>query len=111
MLITPQAQEKLRALLPQPDCAYRLRAIPGGCQGYTYDLKIVTQPQPDDVAQTLPGFTLYIEAQSVPSLTEVVMDYVEGLVHSGFVFHHPNSCACGQSFAPDTCPSSQGVPV
>ncbi|MEN9217549.1 MAG: iron-sulfur cluster assembly accessory protein [Gloeomargarita sp. DG_2_bins_126] len=105
MLITPQAQNKLRALLPRPDRAYRIKATPGGCQGYTFDLKIIQHPQPDDVLQAFPDLPIYIDPSSLPYLQEVVVDYVEGLVNSGFTFHHPASCSCGKSFAPNTCPS------
>ncbi|MCS6960421.1 MAG: iron-sulfur cluster assembly accessory protein [Pseudanabaenaceae cyanobacterium SKYGB_i_bin29] len=105
MLITPAAQNKLRELLPQPDRAYRLRAIPGGCQGYTYDLKIIQNPTADDVRQSFPNLPIYIDRASLPYFQEVVLDYTEGLINSGFVFHHPASCSCGKSFAPDQCPS------
>jgi|YNPMSStandDraft_2_1061718.scaffolds.fasta_scaffold19443_3 iron-sulfur cluster assembly protein len=106
MEITVNAQKKLRSLLPQPDRAFRIRALPGGCKGFTFDLKIIQQPTPDDVLQSFPDLPIYIDRQSLSHLEGVVMDYVEGLIHSGFVFQHPDSCSCGKSFSPDTCPSS-----
>jgi len=56
MEITATAQNKLRSLLPQPDRAFRIKALPGGCKGFTYDLKIIQQPSPDDVFAVIPGF-------------------------------------------------------
>ncbi|HAN47001.1 MAG TPA: iron-sulfur cluster assembly accessory protein [Cyanobacteria bacterium UBA8156] len=106
MEITTSAQNKLRSLLPQPDRAFRLKALAGGCKGYTYDLKIIRQPTPDDVLQPGSDLLVYVDRASLPHLEAVVMDYVEGLIHSGFSFHHPSSCSCGKSFSPDTCPSS-----
>lgn len=105
MLITPQAQNKLRSLLPQPDRAYRIRAISGGCKGYAYDLKIIQSATPDDVLQSFPDLPVYIEQSSLSYSNEVVMDYVEGFTNSGFTFPHPNRCSCGKSFSPDTCSS------
>ena len=106
MQITATAQNKLRSLLPQPDRAFRIKALPGGCKGFTYDLKIIQQPSPDDVLQSFPDLPIYIDRQSLPYLEAVVMDYVEGLINSGFTFQHPDSCSCGKSFSPETCPSS-----
>ncbi|MCS7030645.1 MAG: iron-sulfur cluster assembly accessory protein [Gloeomargarita sp. SKYG116] len=106
MDITPQAQDRLRSLLSaHPGCVYRLRVVPGGCQGYTYDLKLVRQPEPDDLLLPFPDLPLYIERRSAPYLEEVVLDYVDGLFNRGFIFQHPYRCHCGQSFAPSSCPS------
>lgn len=106
MEITATAQNKLRALLPQPDRAYRIRAISGGCKGYAYDLKIIRQPKAEDILQFYPDLPIYVDRQSLPHLEAVVMDYVEGLIHSGFSFQHPNRCSCGKSFSPETCSNS-----
>jgi len=106
MQITANAQNKLRSLLPQPGRAFRIKALPGGCKGFTYDLKIIQQANPDDVLQSFPDLPIYIDRHSLPYLEAVVMDYVEGLINSGFTFQHPDSCSCGKSFSSNTCPSS-----
>lgn len=106
MEITASAQQKLRSLLPSPDRYYRITTSPGGCQGYAFNLKIIRQPQAEDVLQSFTDLSIYSDRQSIPHLKEVVIDYVEGVLQSGFTFNHPHSCSCGKSFATDRCSSN-----
>ncbi|HEY9662613.1 MAG TPA: iron-sulfur cluster assembly accessory protein, partial [Allocoleopsis sp.] len=49
---------------------------------------------------------VYVDRQSAPLLDGVVVDYVEGMMESGFKFSNPNAsetCGCGQSFKAGDC--------
>lgn len=55
---------------------------------------------------------IYIDAQSAPLLEGVVIDFVDGLLESGFKFSNPNAtdtCGCGKSFQAGDC-TPAGVP-
>ena len=55
---------------------------------------------PDEVIESH-GVRLLVDAKSAPLLAGTVVDFVEGLMGTGFKFNNPNvrhSCACGESF-------------
>lgn len=99
MEITPAAWQQLRQLLTRSHRHLRLHLVPSGCQGYRFRLQLVGQPKPTDIPQSHNGLTLYVEHQSLPYLADVVLDYVEGSIQGGFIFHHPHACACSSSRA------------
>lgn len=101
MKITPAAQTKLQALLPKQGLSFRLSAARAGCQGYTYSLKLIHCPRPDDLLEPTSGLPIYIDRQSLSLVTDVVMDYAED--QGGFTFTTPrNSCSCSSSVACQT---------
>lgn len=84
----------------------RVSVNDGGCSGYQYALDIANQPQPDDLVVEQGKVRVYVDQQSAPLLQGVVIDYVEGLIESGFKFSNPNAtdtCGCGQSFQAGDC--------
>lgn len=90
----------------------RISVKDGGCSGYQYALDIASEPKPDDLLQEFGKVRVYVDHDSAPLLDGVVIDYVEGLIESGFKFSNPNateSCGCGQSFKAGDC-SPAGVP-
>jgi iron-sulfur cluster assembly protein len=49
---------------------------------------------------------IYVDSKSAPLLDGVVIDFVESLTQSGFVFSNPNAtdtCGCGKSFSAGDC--------
>lgn len=90
----------------------RLAVRDGGCSGYEYVLNIADQPETNDVLDEHGSLKVYIDPSSAPLLEGVVIDYVEGLIESGFKFSNPNAsstCGCGQSFKAGDC-TPQAVP-
>jgi len=78
----------------------------GGCSGYQYALNIADKPQADDLVVEQGSLKVYVDRQSAPLLEGVVVDYVDGLIESGFKFSNPNAtdtCGCGQSFQAGDC--------
>ncbi|NJK36899.1 MAG: iron-sulfur cluster assembly accessory protein [Oscillatoriales cyanobacterium RM2_1_1] len=84
----------------------RLAVKDGGCNGYEYVLNLVDAPEPDDIIADAGALRLYIDRQSDPLLDGVVVEYIEGLLESGFKFTNPNAtdtCGCGKSFQAGDC--------
>ncbi|MEB3120366.1 MAG: iron-sulfur cluster assembly accessory protein [Snowella sp.] len=117
ILLTEKAEFRLRAFLqgssnPSPDKGIRVGVNDGGCNGYQYTLDIAQAPNPDDLIEQQGKIKIYCDRQSLPLLNGVVIDFVEGLLESGFKFSNPNAtdtCGCGKSFQAGDC-TPTGVP-
>lgn len=113
LTLTPKAEFRLRAFLlgsaPSENSeqkGIRVSVNDGGCSGYQYALDITNNPQDDDLVVEQGRVRVYIDKKSAPLLQGVVIDYVEGLIESGFKFSNPNAtdtCGCGQSFQAGDC--------
>jgi iron-sulfur cluster assembly protein len=116
--LTEKAALKLRTILRQndnpktPEKGIRVSAINGGCNGFEYALNIVDRAEEDDLAYEQDSVKIYLDRASAPVLDGVVIDFLEGLIDSGFKFENPNAaeaCSCGKSFSvPNGTP--QAVP-
>ncbi|AUS99004.1 MULTISPECIES: HesB/IscA family protein [unclassified Nostoc] len=118
--LTEKAEFRLRAFLRGSAAdtdetttkGVRVSIKDGGCSGYEYGMEITSQPQPDDIVIQQGKVPVYIDAKSAPLLEGLVIDFVEGVVESGFKFTNPNAtstCGCGKSFKAGDC-SPEGVP-
>lgn len=90
----------------------RISVKDGGCSGYEYGMDITSKSKPDDLVIEQGQVTLYIDPKSAPLLEGVVIDFVDGVMDSGFKFTNPNAtdtCGCGKSFKTSDC-NSPGVP-
>ena len=79
----------------------RVRVVPGGCSGFQYSLNIEEQSLEGDFVMDEKGVRLFIDMFSAQCLNGVQIDYVTGVMGSGFTFTNPNatgSCGCGSSF-------------
>ncbi|WP_341525223.1 iron-sulfur cluster assembly accessory protein [Nostoc sp. UHCC 0302] len=111
--LSEKAEFHLRAFLrgsaPDADGAtkgVRISVKDGGCSGYEYAIDITSKPQPDDVVIQQGKVLVYVDAKSAPLLDGVVVDFVEGVMESGFKFINPNAtdtCGCGKSFKTGDC--------
>ncbi len=111
--LTARAEAKLVSVLQsstasQGNCAkgIRVAVTDGGCSGYQYALNVLNEPKESDVLIQEGEFQVYVNAQSLPLLEGVVIDYIEGLIQSGFKFSNPNAtntCSCGKSFQAGDC--------
>ena len=79
----------------------RVAVLPGGCSGFQYSLNIEDGPEEDDDIFTLSGIRIFVDPFSAQYLEGVEIDYVTGMMGSGFSFRNPNAaggCGCGSSF-------------
>ena len=102
--VTPLAAEKLvDALKEQGEEGGMLRVMvmTGGNGGIQYMLGVEQGPADDDVVIDTSTVKMLVDADSVPLVEGAQIDYIEGLMRSGFVISNPNvqtgGCACGGS--------------
>ena len=79
----------------------RVRVVPGGCSGFQYSLNIEENSRQGDFVLDQGGVKLFVDMFSAQYLNGVKIDYVTGVMGSGFTFTNPNatgSCGCGTSF-------------
>ena len=79
----------------------RVRVVPGGCSGFQYSLNIEEQSREGDFILDEKGVRMFVDMFSAQYLNGVKIDYVSGVMGSGFTFTNPNatgSCGCGSSF-------------
>ena len=90
----------------------RLAVSDGGCSGYEYKMEITSTPKADDlVVENEDKVMFFIDRESAPLIEGIVIDFVDGLVESGFKFLNPNAtdtCGCGKSFKVGDC-TPEGV--
>src|SRR6266568_5507363 len=79
----------------------RVRVVPGGCSGFQYSLNIEEESRQGDFVLDEHGVRMFVDMFSAQYLNGVQIDYVTGVMGSGFTFTNPNatgSCGCGTSF-------------
>ena len=79
----------------------RVRVVPGGCSGFQYSLNIEEESKAGDHVTDAHGVRLFVDMFSMQYLNGVEIDYVNGVMGSGFTFKNPNAtggCGCGSSF-------------
>jgi iron-sulfur cluster assembly protein len=111
VILTERAELKLRAFLQgsadkTSEKGIRVGVSDGGCSGYQYTLDVIAAPQPNDLVFQQGKVKVYVDPESAPLLSGVVVDYLDGLMESGFKFTNPNAtetCGCGTSFKAGDC--------
>ena len=105
--VTPMAVEKLESILKdQGEAGSLLRVMvsPGANGGFQYMLGMEKEAKEDDFIVEADTIQVLIDAESAPLIEGAQIDYVEGLMRSGFVISNPNlqgggcgggGCACG----------------
>lgn len=79
----------------------RVAVLPGGCSGFQYGLNIEDTPEEDDEILDVSGVRVFVDPFSAQYLEGVEIDYVTGMMGSGFTFNNPaatGGCGCGSSF-------------
>lgn len=105
--ITPKAAEKVAEFMKQEGNAslyLRVYVSGGGCSGLSYGMGFEEKPDEDDKVIEQHGVKLLIDSYSQGHLRGANIDYIEGLMGSGFKINNPNvtkSCSCGHSFSTD----------
>ena len=104
--VSEMASEKLRGIMVeegQPDSALRIIVVPSPHGGAQYMLSLEREAKEDDSVVEAYGVKILVDMDSLPLLEGSEIDYVEGLMRSGFVISNPNfmaeggGCACGGS--------------
>ncbi len=98
------AAQKVRELLEQrgtPSHGLRIGVRGGGCSGNSYFMEFCEGAVDGDETFDSHGVKLVVDSKSLMLLSGTEVDFVDGLMGSGFKFNNPNvrhSCACGESF-------------
>jgi iron-sulfur cluster assembly protein len=103
--MTATAAEKVKELLAQkgtPEQGLRIGVRGGGCSGNSYFMEFCEAEEAGDQVFEMHGVRLVVDTRSLTVLAGTEIDFVTGLMGSGFKFNNPNvrhSCACGESFS------------
>lgn len=114
--ISPSAATAVRDLLAKrelEDYALRVFVQGGGCSGFQYGMALENNFREEDTVVEANGINVVIDEVSIQYLRGAQIDYVEGVMGSGFKIENPNavsSCGCGNSYHTegDQAPSSGG---
>ena len=102
--VTPLAVEKLESILnEQGETGSLLRVMvsPGPNGGFQYMLGMEKEAKEDDFVIEADTIQVLVDAESAPLVEGAQIDYIDGLMRSGFVISNPNfqggggGCACG----------------
>lgn len=115
--LTEKAEFRLRAFLQgsadsSSDKGIRVGVSDGGCSGFQYTLDVTNGPQEGDLVEQQGKVRVYIDSQSAHLINGVVIDFIDGIMDSGFKFTNPNAtdtCGCGKSFQAGDC-TPEAVP-
>ena len=76
----------------------RVIAIPGQNGDFQYQMGIDKEPNDTDLVMEFKDLKILVDEESAPLLDGAEIDYVDGLMRSGFVITNPNAqtgCGCG----------------
>lgn len=102
--LTDRAAKRIAAILKdQPDGSMlRIAILGGGCSGFQYDYKIVTNQDGGDLVLEKDGAVVLIDDMSQQYMPGAVIDYTEELIAAAFTIDNPlatANCGCGTSFS------------
>jgi iron-sulfur cluster assembly protein len=105
--VTDAAAAQLLELLAEKGASpeeqgLRLLVEKGGCAGFQYAMRVGVAEPGDEISSNGEA-RVFVDADSLPHLTGVRLDYVDSLNDAGFKIDNPNatrSCGCGTSFEP-----------
>jgi iron-sulfur cluster assembly protein len=103
--LTPLAAEKVKELFAErgtPEQGLRVGVRGGGCSGHSYFMEFCDGETLGDHVVISEGVKLVVDTRSAAVLGGTQIDFVTGLMGSGFKFNNPNvrhSCSCGESFS------------
>jgi iron-sulfur cluster assembly protein len=85
-----------------PTAGLRIEVTDGGCSGLQYGLKLEATQSENDTVIDCGAVKIFVDADSLPALAGMSVDFIDSIEGSGFKFTNPNavkSCACGTSFS------------
>ena len=106
--VTEAASKAIQKYLVDHDApsgsGLRIGVRGGGCSGLSYFLDVDRDAKDTDQVIDAPlGVKVFIDPKSMLFLQGSTLDYVTGLMESGFKFINPQAgtgCGCGESFSP-----------
>ncbi|TDI89452.1 MAG: iron-sulfur cluster insertion protein ErpA [Candidatus Dadabacteria bacterium] len=102
--VSTKAVEEIKKLLVEentPESVLRVRVVPGGCSGFSYEMGFDDEIDKSDEIIEADGVRVAIDELSYPYIEGGVLDYNNGLNGTGFSISNPNAtgtCGCGTSF-------------
>ena len=106
IMLTPKAVEMIKTTRQQEGMAdsfgLRVAVRGGGCSGFEYALDFDEAARPTDQVIELDDLQVFVDPVSARYLAGTQIDYVTGIMGSGFKFSNPNAagtCGCGSSFS------------
>ncbi|MGH7908873.1 MAG: iron-sulfur cluster insertion protein ErpA [Thermodesulfobacteriota bacterium] len=102
--VTIKAASEIKRLLEGediPNAVLRVRVVPGGCSGFSYEMGFDDTTEDTDKVFEMDGIKVAVDEMSLPYLGGAILDYSDGLSGTGFTIKNPNakgSCGCGSSF-------------
>jgi len=108
--VSEAAAEKLSDILKEQGeegGMLRVKVSPSPDGGYQHVLGVESEPKDDDIVIEAHSISVVIDGESAPLLEGAEIDYVDGLMRSGFVISNPNientsgggcgggGCGCG----------------
>ena len=102
--VSEKAIGEIKRLLNEDDfqdAFLRVRIVPGGCSGFSYEMGFDDETDENDKIIEADGVKVAIDELSYPYLDGSTLDFKDGLNGNGFAIENPNatgSCGCGESF-------------
>ena len=103
--VSDLAAQKFKDILKEQgeeDGLLRIMVMPGANGGIQHMLSVEQEAGEDDFVINTSAIKVLVDADSAPLLEGSTIDYMEGLMRSGFVISNPNfqahgggGCACG----------------
>ena len=103
--VSSLAAEKLKDIIVEQGeegSSLRVMLMPGADGGAQYMLALETEVKDDDTIISTEGVNILIDPDSAPLMEGAEIDYMDGLMKSGFVNNNPNiapggggGCGCG----------------
>ena len=96
-----QQLEKVLAEQGEDSSLLRIMVMPGQHGGYQYMLGVEKEANAEDIVIEAENISVLVDGESAPLVDGAQIDYVDGLMRSGFVISNPNmasadgGCACG----------------
>ncbi len=102
--VTDAAARQVRKTIEKRGSGIGLRVAvkAAGCSGLSYAMTIADEVGNSDMRFDDNGVTVIVDANSLPMLDGIEIDFVREGLSEGFKFHNPNArgtCGCGESFA------------
>lgn len=101
--ITALANSKIKSFMEKREntLGIRIGVKTTGCNGLSYVLEYVDQPNEQDQLHTVDNINVYVDPKSEVYLNNITIDYKNEKFQEGFDFINPlesGRCGCGESF-------------
>ena len=101
--ITASANSKIKSFIEKREntLGIRIGVKTTGCNGLSYVLEYVDQPNEQDQLHTVDNINVYVDPKSEVYLNNITIDYKNEKFQEGFDFINPlesGRCGCGESF-------------